>query len=190
MLSKVTTLFLALGSTIVLQILCCCSVVLTSPEPPYTIEPPQRVLDDLQERLATIEAAEEGRFSITVTEEEVTALVVQMLEEMDDPPPVSQPQVYFRNERVEVYAVVQANDVTDVQGMLAFAVEVEDGEIIVTVEEIDLGPLPVPESLSENLTKVTNQVLAEWLLSRDSSYTITAIEVDDRELTVFGEILD
>jgi hypothetical protein len=190
MFSKVMTPLLVLCLVVVSQMLCCCSIVLTSPEPPYTIEPPPHVIDDLQERIATIEADAEGRFSITVTETEMTALAAQMLDEMEGPPPISQPQVYFRNKRVEAYAIVHASDVTDVQGMLAFTIEVKDGEVVVTVEEVDLGPLPIPESLSENLTEAANQALTEWIPSHESNYTITAIEVGNREMTVFGEVRD
>jgi uncharacterized protein YpmS len=136
-----------------------------------------------------IEAEGDGSFSITVTEEEMTSLAVQVLEDMDDPPPISQPQVLFRNDRVETYAIIHATDSTEVPGMLAFTVDILDGEIVVTVEKIDLGPLPIPESLTESVTEALNEGLDEWVLHDKSNYVITEIRIGDKKATIFGQVL-
>ena len=157
-----------------------------------TVERRQFMVDALsvgeQER-GSLSVSLSGRWR-SVTEEEMTSLAVQMLEDMDDPPPLSQPQVLFRNDRVETYATIHASDATDVPGMLAFTVDIQDGEVVVTVEEIDLGPLPIPESLTEMVTETLNEALDEWILSNKSDYVITDIRISDKKATIFGQVLD
>jgi hypothetical protein len=74
--------------------------------------------------------------------------------------------------------------------MLAFTVDIQDGEIVVTVEKVDLGPLPIPESLTELVTEALNEALDEWILSSKSNYVITDIRIGDKKATVFGQVLD
>ncbi|MBN1977272.1 MAG: hypothetical protein JW918_07715 [Anaerolineae bacterium] len=113
-----------------------------------------------------IEVEDDGSFSIVVSEEEMTSLAVLVLEDMDDPSPISQPQVLFRNDRIEAYATIHATGSTEVPGMLAFTVDILDGEIVVTREKIDLGPLPIPESLTEPVTEMLTEALDTWILSK------------------------
>ena len=168
----------------------CCSTALSSPEPPYTVDPSDETLHRLQERMVSIEADNEGKFTVTVTEEEVTALAEQMLEEMQDPPPISQPQVLFRDSRVELYGTIHATDATDVLGMLALTIDVQDGDVLVTVEEIDVGPLPVPESLTETVTENLNDALDNWILNDMADYTITDIRIGDKQAVIYGQVSD
>jgi uncharacterized protein YpmS len=168
----------------------CCGTVLSNPEPPYTVDPSNETLDRLQERIESIEADNEGQFVVTITEEEVTALAEQTLEEMQDPPPISQPQVLFRNDRVELYGTIHASNTTDVLGMLALTVDVQDGDVLVTVEEIDVGPLPVPESLTEMVTERLNDALDNWILNDMGNYTITDIRIGDKKALIYGQASD
>ncbi|MFL7792532.1 MAG: hypothetical protein AB8I69_10360 [Anaerolineae bacterium] len=185
MSSKAVVGFIVL--TVVAQAFCCFTIF--GPRPPYTVAPSDEALDRLQERIKEVEADDDGSFSVIVTEEEMTSLVVQALEEMDEPPPISQPQVLFRNNRVETYATIHATDSTDVPGMLAFTVDILDGEIVVTVEQIDLGPLPVPESLTESVTEALDKALADWVLVDKSDYVITDIRIGDKKAIIFGQVL-
>jgi uncharacterized protein YpmS len=168
----------------------CCGTVLGSPEPPYTVVPSDETLDQLQEKVEAIEADDEDTFTITITEEEMTALAVQMLEEMEDPPPISQPQVIFRDGRVELYGTIHTTDSADVPGMLALTLNVQDGNIVATVEEIDVGPLPMPESLAEIANENLNQALDDWIVNDMTDYVITDIKISTKKAIIYGQILD
>jgi uncharacterized protein YpmS len=166
----------------------CCGAILGSPKPPYTVDPSDETLDRLQEEMETIEADNEDQLTFTITEEEMTALVVQMLEEMEDPPPVSQPQVLFRNDRVELYATIHVSDSTEVQGMVALTLGVQDGHIVATIEEIDVGPLPVPESFIEAATDNLNQAIDDWVLDNMGDYVITDVKIGDKKAVIYGQV--
>lgn len=161
---------------------CCCTIV-GGPQPPYTITPSDEAVQRLKERLATAES--DGSFTITVTDEEMTSLLVQMLAQQDELP-ISQPQVHFRNGRVEVYATVTVAAPLALPGMVAFSITATDSEISVTLEEIAFGPLPVPEPVLEALTEMLNETLSESILAEMDEARITDIHIGEGQMTVSG----
>ncbi|MFL7792533.1 MAG: hypothetical protein AB8I69_10365 [Anaerolineae bacterium] len=166
---------------------CCCCTILGGSQPPYTITPSDEAIARLEERMNLTEPDANGDFSITVTEEEMTSLMAQWIEEMDDPPPISQPQVHFRNGRVEFYMIIHWSDAFETPGMVAFTVDAQDDEAVFTVEEITVGPIPLPESFSEVMTDVLNESFEEVFAGEDAGAIITDVKIGDKEMTVFGQ---
>jgi hypothetical protein len=167
---------------------CCCCTMLGGPQPPYTVSPSDDTIERLEERLDSVETDANGNFSFTVTEEEMTALARQSLDKMQDPPPISEPQVLFRNGRVELYMIIHLNDTFDLPGMMAFTIDVHDGDMDVTIEEVIVGPLPMPESVTQAMTEVLNDSLKEGLSDEGGEAMITDVQIGDREMVIYGQM--
>jgi uncharacterized protein YpmS len=182
------TLVVVLVALAVIAQTCCCCTFLGGPQPPYAIAPSEETLQRLQERVDTIETDANGNFSLTISEEEMTALAAQALDEMDAPPPVSDPQVFFRNNRVELYMTIYLSDSFSLPGMLAFTIDAQEGDFGVTIEEMVVGPLPLPESITEVMTDTLNDALRGSMSDGESSVLITDVQTGDREMTVFGQM--
>lgn len=163
---------------------CCCCTILGGPQPPYTITPSDEAIQSFQEQMDSVEQDADGIFTVTITEEEMTSLVAQGLAEQQEPPPISQPQVYFRNNRIEVYGTVTVADSLTLPGMTAFSIATTTDGIGVTVEEIALGPLPVPESVLQSLTQVINQTLSENIQVEGVEVVITDVRIGTGQMTV------
>ena len=142
----------------------------------------------LKERLDAATPGPDGTFTLTVTDEEITSLVAQALAEQQQqsgiPSPVNNPQVYFRNGRIETYATLQLSDALAVPGMVAMSITIEDGRPVFTIEEVDVGPLPVPVSLLEELTDQMNRILRENL----GAVTITDIQIGEGQMTITAQV--
>ncbi len=171
------------------QSLCCCPLV-GGPQPPYTITPSDEAVQRFKERWDTAvkESLDDNTFTVTVTEEEMTSLAAQMLDERQNLPPVSDLQIYFRNGRIEAYATVTMNDSVSLPGMVAFSPAVVDGKITVTLEEAAFGPLPIPDSTLETATDTLDDLLAESMMTELDRATITDIQIGDGEMTLTGTI--
>jgi uncharacterized protein YpmS len=176
---------LALAAQIV-----CCGAILGSPPSPSTVTPPEETLDQSPEPTQHVDTSDKGTPIITVTEEEMTALAAQMLEDMEDAPPISQPQVLFRDGRVELYGTIHVTDSNAVPGKAVLSLDVQNGDITVTVEEMSLGPLPVPPSFVETVNANINQALDEWAVSDATGYVITDIEIGYKKAVVYGRPSD
>lgn len=182
------TLIVMIALSVAVQACCCCTL-LGGPQPPYTITHSEETLQRLQEQVNAIETDTNGNFSITVSEEEMTALAAQVLDEMEDGPPISDPQVFFRNGRVELYMTVHLSGSFSLPGMLAFIIDAQDGEFAVTIEELVVGPLPLPESITDAMTEALNEALTEGVPGDEDNVLITDVQIGDREMTIFGQTL-
>ena len=109
------------------QACCCCTVL--GPQPPYTITPSDEAVRRFEERMDSTETAADGSFTITVTEEEMTSLIVQELAKQEEPLPISDPQVHFRNGRAEFYASVHIAGPLVLPTMVALSITTAGGDI-------------------------------------------------------------
>ncbi|MBN1977273.1 MAG: hypothetical protein JW918_07720 [Anaerolineae bacterium] len=166
---------------------CCCCTILGGSQPPYTITPSDEAVTRLEERIKSTEPDADGTFSVTVTEEEMTSLMVQWLDEMEEPPPISQPQVHFRNGRIEFYMIIHFSDAFESPGMIAFTVDAQDDKVVFAVEEMAVGPIPLPQSFSEVMTDLLNESFEEVFSGEDAGAVVTDVRIGDKEMTVFGQ---
>lgn len=166
---------------------CCCCTVLGGPQPPYTITPSEEAIRRLEERMNTAGQGPDDSFTITITEEELTSLVVlRMLAQQEEPPPFSDLQVHFRNDRIEFYATVHIADPLALPGLVAFSIAATDGKPVITVEEIAFGPLPIPGPILEMLSDVLNETLSSYIQSDGAEIFITDVQIGDGEMTISG----
>ncbi len=164
----------------------CCCTRLGGPQPPYPITPSNETVQRFKERLDAATPGPDGIFTLTVSDEEITSLVVKRLavqQQQGQAMPISDAQVFFRNGRIETYATLQLSDALAMPGMVAMSITIEDGQPVFSVEEIDVGPLPVPALLLEELTDQMNQILWEDL----GAATITDIQIGEGQMTVTAQ---
>lgn len=186
--SRILVVFIALA--VAAQTVCCCAA-LSGPQPPYTITPSDEHVRNLEERMDSVDIAADGSFNITVTEEEMTSLLVHLMEEDTQPSPISNPQIHMRNGRVELYATIHIVESFSLPGLVAFSVDVTDQRATVTVEEVAVGPIPMPDPVKDALTDAINQVFAESTQTEsEGNAIITDVEVGDREITFYGQMVD
>jgi uncharacterized protein YpmS len=180
---------ISLAALILAAQFCCCCGNIGGPEPPYVITPSDDAVQRFKERWTTaIDSSLDGSFTITVTEEEMTSLIVQQLAKQEDPPSISNLQVHLRDGRIEVYATATVNDSLPVPGMVAFSATATDGNIDVTVEEVEFGPLPMPDSIVETATDMLNDLIHRSMLAEMGEVTITDIQISEGEMTLTGGI--
>jgi hypothetical protein len=168
---------------------CCCSTAIGGPQPPYVITPSDEAIQRFQDRWSTvIDQSLDGSFTITLTEEEMTSIAVRMLARQVDSPPISDLQVHFRDQRIEVYATVTVQDSLPLPGMIAFSARATDGGISVSVEEAAFGPLPIPDSVLEASTDALNDLISESVEAEIEHASITGIQVGEKEMTITGTV--
>ena len=174
---------------------CCCCTAMGGPQPPYTITPSDEHVRALEERMDSVDIAPDGSFHITVTEEEMTSLLVHLMEqeqtEGSQQSPIGDPQILIRNGRVELYATVQIVKGLALPALVAFTVDVTDRKATVTVEEVAVGPLPMPKPIEDALTDAINEVFAQSTQTEtEGNAIITDVEVGDKEITFYGQMIE
>jgi len=167
---------------------CCCCTILGGPQPPYTVSHSEQAFEDLEARMDAIETGPDGSFSVTITEEELTSLVVHNLDEREGLSSIQEPQVLFRNGRIECYAKISPASSLALPGLIAISLDAQDSKLDVTIEEIVLGPLPIPQSILETFTDLVVSTIVDLFSSEQASITINDVEIGNGELTISGQI--
>jgi hypothetical protein len=168
---------------------CCCCTALGGPEPPYPIVPSQAAIDELNQRMESPHVAEgdDGLvyFSIYMTEEEATSLLVDQLEGEAQPSMIEQPQIHFRDGRIEVYLTVMLSEQLPLPVMVALTPATAGDDITLTLAEIIVGPLPLPEALVGGLGEMVSDTVRDTLAHSLEGAEITELQVDDGRLVLF-----
>jgi uncharacterized protein YpmS len=168
---------------------CCCSTIIGGPQPPYVITPSDEAVQRFQDRWSTVvDESLDGSFTITLTEEELTSVAMQMLARQVNSPPINDLQIHLRNERIQVYATVTLQDSLPLPGMIAFSARATDGGISISVEEAAFGPLPIPDSILEASTDALNDLISKSVEAEIENASITDIQIGDAEMIITGTI--
>lgn len=168
---------------------CACCATFGAPQSPTPTAPASEAEQRLRERWReAVEGSPDGSFTVTVTDEEVTALVPQILAEREELPPISDPQVRFRDGYIEVSATITVAGSVPLPGQATFSAAVVDGRIDVTLEEAAFGPLSIPESALTELTGTLDEALSERILAETNGATITSVQIGEGQMTISGQV--
>jgi hypothetical protein len=171
---------------------CCCCTTLGGPEPPYLISPSPEAIDQLDSRMEEADLAEGDDgffyFSIYMTEEEATSLLVRQLESQEGASAIEKPQIHFLDDRVEVYLTVTLSEQLPLPIMVALSPTTLGGDITLTLEELILGPLPLPESVVGGLGELVSQTVRDAFANIAENATLTDLQSGDGRLVLVFKV--
>jgi len=178
-------LFLLL--TLVLSALAC-SQPFNAPEPTPTRMPPStQDAEQFKIEMATAAArlAESGELSMTITEQQLTAALIDALAAQPDLQ-LTQPLVLLQDGQILLSGIVLFGK-TEVPVQISLTLAIQDGILSVTVTSANFGILPVPETLLANLTKMINENLNEMIMVEGRNIQVQQIEIADGKMKITGK---
>lgn len=126
------------------------------------------------------ETSIENEAQLRITNEEITSLVATELAQTGQIP-VNNPQVWFTAGRIYMTGDVSAFGLSNRSIIVATAI-VDEGRLVVEVEEAKMGPFDFPDSMLESLTQTVNETLAGILIDIE----IKRLEILEGEMFVTG----
>jgi len=159
----------------------------TPPAPPPTPNP--QALDDLKAawKQAIAQASSTGEVTVSITAEQLTALLVAKL--ADDPDAFfQQPQVVLQNDQVVIYGQAHQAKIT-ANIRMALSVTVGDqGAPRFHLDAVDFGPLPVPTGLLNGLSDMLNEALTGKIVPQATGFRLESITIANGALTLRGHL--
>lgn len=158
----------------------------STPGPPGgSIPVNQEAADQLKQNFnqALQEATGAREASLRITNEEITSLVTQELSETGRIP-LNNPQVWFTSGRIYISGQVNAIGPVNFNSLIIATAVVEEGRMVVKVEEAKMGPFAFSKSMIESITQTVNETLTGLLV--DADLEITRIEILEGEMFVIG----
>lgn len=145
---------------------------------PVNQEATDRLKQNFNQALQETSSSNEAQ--LRITNEEITSLVATELSRTDKIP-LSNPQVWFTAGRIYMTGDVSALGVTNSSIIVASAV-VDNGRLVVEVQEAKMGPFDFPDSILESITQTVNETIAGILIDLD----IVRLEILEGEMFVVG----
>jgi uncharacterized protein YpmS len=152
------------------------------PTPPHAIAVSTEAADQLESRIQQNLSGEPGKqFILRMTDAEVTSLVATELAQYDESP-VAEPQVWFT--KGKIYGTGRLVNVLPVETdfFVVAAARIQDGRVVVEVEEISAGAVPIPDSVLDTISQSINETVDELQLDVE----VTALEILEGEAIVKG----
>lgn len=129
------------------------------------------------------EAGGNREAQLRITNEEITSLVALELTQTGQIP-VSNPQVWFTAGRIYMTSQVQVVGPLKLDSIIVATAVVDQGRMIVKVQEAQMGPFDFPDGLLESTTQTINETLAGILVGAD--LVINRLEILEGEMFVVG----
>ena len=166
------------------QVSSCCCCLGGAVSPPVTpVAPSQELAHALRDRVTSTKA-QQGAFSITLTDQELTSYVIGLLQSGEGEFPARDMQILFREGYVEIWATFIEIAPTDIPAYVRATVEARDGQLDLAILEANGGPVPVPGAMREMFSRVLSESLAELELA----LSINAVTVSPGEMTLSGQV--
>ena len=139
-------------------------------------------VDTLQKEIKEAsEARQEKQVAITITEGEVNSKLTELLAETALPMGITKLSINFRENQFLLYTVV---DVPGVAAKIGVAgnIKVVNGKPQVTIQDLDIGKLPLPKSTYRRAEDLLDLVLRIYLT--DLPIKISSVNIGSRQIVV------
>ncbi len=148
---------------------------------PISLEAADRLKQNFNQALQ--EASGNHESQLRITNEEITSLVAAELTETGRIP-VTDPQVWFTAGRIFMTSKVQVFGPFRLDSVIVATAVVDNGQMLVRVQEAQMGPFDFPDRLLDSTTQTINETVAGILVGADLD--ITRLEILEGEMFVIG----
>jgi hypothetical protein len=152
------------------------------PTPPHPIVVSTEAAGQLQSRIQQNLKGQPGQeFILRMTDAEVTSLVGTGLARYSESP-VSDPQIWFT--KGKIYGTGRLSNVLPIETEIhvVASARIQDGRVLVVIEDVSAGAVPIPESLLDTVSQSVNETVDELQLD----VQVTALEILEGEAIVKG----
>lgn len=137
-------------------------------------------IEDFEQEIAQAYRGEE--VTLVITEEEATSKLAELAAEQL-PLQMNRVQIHFDEGMVGGFAIVDLG--IDVQVAVQAKIEAEDGKPKITVESLNVGRLPIPSTLVDQvMIAIMRQLGERW---ESVPVELQDITIEDGELTIIAE---
>ncbi|NPA92732.1 MAG: hypothetical protein GXO56_03525 [Chloroflexi bacterium] len=166
-----------------------CTINLGGPTPPAPLPTPDpNALQNLEDTWTqAVEASLDGHVTVTITQEQLTALLAAKL--AADPEALFQhPQVVLENNEMVIYGQVQkGNVVANVRMVITVSVD-DEGKPEFALASADFGPWPAPDGLLEAISGMLNEAFTGAIGPVATGIRIESITMSQGAMTIQGRI--
>jgi hypothetical protein len=162
------------------------------PPIPVSAEAAASIQDEI--RRAVEAAAQTGVITVNLTEPQITSYLAARLQtdpslqQSDKKPLITDPQVYLRDNQMQIYGKTQQGMFTANIGIIVSMGVDANGQPQIDVVSADFGPFPAPEGLKDAITAMVREAYTGSLGPVATGLRIESISTANGVMTVTGRI--
>jgi hypothetical protein len=122
------------------------------------------------------------QFILRFTDEEVTSYMTYRLEETTETP-ITDPQVRFTKGKIYIAGKLTNVSPMQVEALIVAVPRIIGKQLVIEIESVYLGPLPIPDTLLATLSQTIDRALEEAQVK----LKITQVEIFESEIVIAGE---
>lgn len=183
---KVNKIFII--SVILLLVSIACQINLGGPQPPAATIPVSNEAAGQAEQIvetAVNNSIESGIISFTLSEEQVTSFLTNELSSRPEPT-IHNPQVYLRDNKINVYGQLQIETISADSHLTLSASIDEYDNLNLDLVSVDLGPVPAPSFVLDQLSAIIDEAVTGSLSSATTGIKAETIVINDGFITITG----
>lgn len=163
-----------------------CGFTIDGPTPPASPVPVStEAVGELQDlwKSAATNVPTGNDMVITTNEQQLTSLVALRLSEQENPP-ITDPQVFLRDGKIQLYGTARAGDVKTSALIVISVTVTPEGAVQFKAESADFGPLPVPTALLDTVSSTINEAFTGNIGSTATGLKIKGVVIGDGQMTI------
>jgi len=148
---------------------------------PTSVEPTQPIEQQIETQISSTSTP--GVVQIKMTDAQLTQYLADQLKTQNDPV-LQDPQVHAHDNVIDVYGKVSRGIISgNVKVTLAPTVD-EQGNPHLKIQSADFGPVPVPESILNNLSDMVDQSMMANTDPQQTGYKVNSIQIFDGYIVI------
>lgn len=179
-------LFLVLG-VLILTSLACNLPASKSSSPPTAAPMTDADFQQLEEQLRLTLESSSGEVTVTLTEQQINSIITAKLASQTEHI-LSDPTVKLTNGKMEVYGQLTQAGISLDTKMVLIPGSDPSGNPKLTVEDVSMGGLPVPDEIKNQIGNLIDQAFQEYLISQNQGFKISNITIEEGKITVTGSL--
>jgi len=167
-----------------------CQLDIGGPEPPGPPIPTEdSAADDLTRtwQQALTSTVNQGQIMVMLTETQLTSFVASRMDP-DEQSLLLEPQVYLRNNTIQVYGKTERGPVRAAILMVISPEITDDGDIRFELTDAEIGPIPAPDALRTTVSSLLTEAFTGTFGSLATGIRVTSIAIGNGEMAIVGEL--
>jgi hypothetical protein len=162
------------------------------PPIPVSAEAAASIKDEIQRAVEA--AADTGVITVNLTEPQITSYLAARLQtdpslqQSDKKPLITDPQVYLRDGKMQIYGKTQQGLFTANIGIIVDMGVDANGQPQIDIASADFGPFPAPKGLKDAITAMVKEAYTGSLGPVATGLRIESISIANGVMTVTGRI--
>lgn len=162
------------------------------PPIPVSVAAAESIKDEIKRAVEA--AADTGVITVNLTEPQITSYLAARLQnepslqQSDKKPLITDPQVYLRDGKMQIYGKTQQGLFTANIGIIVDVGVDANGQPQIDIASADFGPFPAPKGLKDAITALVREAYTGSLGPVATGLRIESISITNGVMTVTGRI--